>query len=59
MKEKLLTGNYFWTKRSFGGFTLWVEVREAAEGPGVWDKKYVKGNLADMNQLGIQMSNKI
>lgn len=56
MKEKILTGNYFWTKRFFGGFTLWVEIKEASDLIGVWDKKYVKGNIADMNTLGIQMS---
>ena len=55
MKETILTGNYFWTKRWFGGFTLWVEIQTPDTYFGNI-KKYVKGNLADMNELGVEMS---
>jgi len=57
MKGKLLTGSYFWTKRWFGGFNLWVEIQYTG-GYDIWNKKYVKGNIADMNSLGIEMNKK-
>lgn len=57
MKEKILTGNYFWTKQWFGGFNLWVEIQTPDTYFGNI-KKYVKGNLADMNELGIVMNHK-
>jgi len=55
MNKKNLTGNYFWTKRWFGGFNLWVEIQTPDTYFGNI-KKYVKGNLADMNELGVEMS---
>lgn len=55
MKEKMLTGKYFWTRRWFGGFNLWVEINHSLTF-GEWKLKYVKGNLADMNKLGITMN---
>jgi hypothetical protein len=58
MKEKNLTGNYFWTKRWFGGFNLWVEIKYT-EGWDIWETKYIKGNIADMNSLGIELNKKI
>ena len=57
MNEKSLTGNYFWTKRWFGGFNLWVEV-DICLGLDTWVRKYIKGNIADMNSLGIEMNKK-
>ena len=44
MNKKNLTGNYFWTKRWFGGFNLWVEIQT----PDTY--------FADMNELGVEMS---
>lgn len=55
--KRFNTGNYFWTKRWFGGFNLWVEV-EVNIGLDTWITKYVKGNIADMNSLGIEMNKK-
>lgn len=56
MKRKYLTGKYFWTERRFGGFNLWVEIDDSSMAVGGNRFKYVKGNLADMNQLGISMN---
>lgn len=52
-----LTGNYFWAKRWFGGFNLWVEV-DVYIGFDTWGTKYVKGTIADMNSLGIEFNKK-
>jgi len=57
MEAKILTGNYYWTKNWFGGFSLWVEIKNSNWGfDSKWERKYVKGNISDMNELGIPMS---
>lgn len=55
MKEKNLTGNYFWAKRWFGGFNLWVEIKIPSTLYLSSDTKYVRGNSADLHRLKIKI----
>ena len=54
MIEKNLTGNYFWAKRWFGGFNLWVEIKMTSM-HRTYDTKFVKGNSADLHKLKIKI----